>query len=460
MEAADGVVQDALEGVRANAVAWAAERVVAGVLPPGAEGWALLYGGELPAGGDVWFHTMLGYDLLVGYEMSANQLRFLSRHGAVFLDIGIDAVRFARRTLFRVRTNSRVISNALQHFHMSAQLLAADTGFLRAMLGGGDTGSAEDLLFVGQVEIDSSLIVNGRIQRIGPHLPRLAELAGQHRRMLVHPHPLATRNDDVTVVLEALPQSTFGEGQVYAALVDARTRTIATLSSSVANEAELLGKKAVRLLEPDGSSEALGLNVVFPYMRVDSGIAQVGFWNAVLGRGRQRWPIPSGHGPDEATLRSALGVFATTPSMIRPVPFVSVESAVSLADPTNADLCRLGWSGVEAAGRWTDGPVAMLAFDAAAASTGLVLSLVAFIGPVPRTLRIRLVLAVANTAVLEKEVLLDSEAAREVHLPYRAPPGRITLKLMLDAPCSPAELGISSDTRQLGVQLGELRLIG
>jgi hypothetical protein len=77
MEAADSVVQDALEGVRANAVAWAAERVVAGVLPPGAEGWALLYGGELPAGGDVWFRTMLGYDLLVGYEMSANQLRFL-----------------------------------------------------------------------------------------------------------------------------------------------------------------------------------------------------------------------------------------------------------------------------------------------------------------------------------------------------------------------------------------------
>ena len=403
---------------------------------------------------------MLGYDILVGYEMSANQLRFLSRHGAVFLDIGIDAIRFTRRILFRVRTNSRTICDALQRFHVPARLLVADTGFLRATLGDGTMGPAEDLLFVGQVDIDSSLIASGRIQRIGPHLPRLAELAGQHRQVVVHPHPLATRNDDIAAVLEALPQSTLGEGQVYAALVDARTRTIVTLSSSVANEAELLGKKAVRLLEPDGSSEALGLDVVFPYMRVDSEIAQVGFWNAVLGRGWRRRRIPSGHGPDEAALRSALGVFAATRSMVRPVPSVAVESAVSLADPANAELCRLGWSGVEAAGRWTDGPVAILAFDAAAASTGLVLTLLAFIGPVPRTLRIRLVLTLANTAVTEKEVLLDDEAAREVRLPCRAPPGRITLKLLLDAPCSPVELGISSDTRQLGVQLGLLRLTG
>lgn len=459
---AGGTVRNALESVAAEAIAWATERAEAGALPQGAAGWAMLYSGELLEGMDQWFRPMLGYDLLIGYELSANQLRFLSQQRAAFLDIGIDAVRFARRTLFRGRSNDHSVREALQRFHIPGQALAADAGFLCATRGSGSFGRPEDLLVVGQVDVDGSLIVGGRIQRIDPHLPRLAELAKQHRRVLIYPHPLALENQDVRTVLSTIPHSVLGEGQVYAALLDSRTRTVATLSSSVASEATLLGKEVVvRLIQPDGSSEALGLGVVSAYTRLDSTVAQACFWNAVFRRDNKRHWVPfSGYGPDEAALRSALGVFVATPAMVQPLRVMAANETLSLADPASAGLCRLGWSGVEAAGRWTDGPVAVIAFEAVEVGTGLVLSLHAFIGPEPRTLRLRLLLSSADGAAQEEEVQFTDEVPRKVYLAVPLPPGLVTLKLLVESPCSPGAQGISADQRQLGVQVETVQLTG
>jgi hypothetical protein len=451
---------------------WLAEQFAEDNLSPGTSGWCDLYSAVCQRERLISiFQPMLDFDLVVGYELPPNQIRFLSENDKPFIDIRIDALRFFDGALFSVRTNHPGLAVALSQFHASDDEFLAASGFLRAELARNrDDGvcNTTDLIFVGQVDVDTSLIANGRITRIGQFLPNLVSLMRSHDRMVLQPHPLARENADITELLSAFPQAILGRGSVYAAVCHRATRTVVTLSSSVATEARLLGKHSICLLNPDVSQDALGPKLCRGTFRIDQVLGSGSFWEAItkviqgqFGQGlipRRRMPRLS-----EKALRSALGIYQAAPLKPEPNCLISIGEIVPLIAPAAVAVhCLFGWSHAEPLGVWTLGPVSALSFDAEHTPSAVELSVCAFIGTTGRELNLEICISGADGATWPLLThLFSNEAQRTLIVPLPPAPQRrrYDLRFRIMAPASPLSLGLSEDTRELGIRLSWFRLI-
>lgn len=138
------------------------------------------------------------------------------------------------------------------------------------------------------------------------------------------------------------------------------------------------------------------------------------------------------------------------------------EYVVSLGKPINfaagADYAAqlfAGWSFREAAGVWSDAPVATLRFDLERPSEQplrLEAELSAFTvgrGGAPLAVAVE-----ANGQRIATWKVADTPAPYCATIPTAAMPGRtVSITFDMDNPKSPAELGISADTRRLGIML-------
>lgn len=438
----------------------------------GTEGWAALYGD--PALGDkigAMLAPLLKCDIIVGYEMSANQIRYLSKSGKRFVDIGVDPLRFSSRSLFRLRTNCPGIDARWQRFHIAPDQLADELGFLRAQMArlrGFRDAPATDLMFVGQVEVDASRIVGGQMATLQDGLQVLAALARSHARMSIYPHPLARSNHETAFLLQRFRHAAIGHGSVYAALCDPATRTVATLASSVAAEAELLGKVAVRLITPDASTEALGPAVVSRFIRVGEALASVALWEAIVDppkerRDRTREALAPTASSLAGAIRAELGIFAADAAALGADRRIALDAPATFATPdVHARYCAFGWSGAEPRGTWSDGRVALLSLRPEGPFAGVLLAFRPFIGPSGRTLRMEIRLCEPDRCDPPLwSGAFDAEDHQVIYVPVSgdATTRSLDLKLLFEEPCSPASLGISGDDRTLGIFLQSLCVV-
>jgi hypothetical protein len=142
------------------------------------------------------------------------------------------------------------------------------------------------------------------------------------------------------------------------------------------------------------------------------------------------------------------------------VPVTDFASAVGVPS-----YLRRGWSVIEAGlGVWTVGDTAELEFSVRPNSDALIFraKLRPFIGPQSPELRVRV--CVNHTEVAEWHFRLSTPTDqdwcwREATIaPGIVAVGYTRLTLHIDRPASPRELGLSDDTRLLGVMLREVSL--
>lgn len=472
VESAGATIRPAFDNANASIASWLAEQLAEGRLAPGTSGWCDLYSAmhqrkRLTR----CFRPMRDFDLIVGYELSPNQIHFLSENDKPLIDIRIDALRFSAGAFFSVRTNHPGLAVALSQFHVSDDEFLAEAGFLRAQLDRSRNDAictGTDLVFVGQIDVDTSLIADSCIARIERFLPDLVALMQTHDRMVLHLHPLARENTDVTELLSAFPQAVVGRGSVYAAVCHRATRTVVTLSSSVAEEARLLGKPAICLLRPDISQDALGPTLCRGTFRVDQVLSTRPFWNSIAKaiRGQvEPDPVPRTSMPrlsDEA-LRSALGIFGVDPLEPEPDCLVKAGEIVELTSPAKVALhCLFGWSYAESVGVWSIGPISALSFDVTQTPSAVELSLCAFIGAPGRDLSVEICISGADGASWPLTIEQFSDAAQRtliVPLPPTPARRRFDLRFRICTPASPRSLGFSEDPRELGICLTWFRLV-
>ncbi|MEJ1977340.1 MAG: hypothetical protein WDN49_15795 [Acetobacteraceae bacterium] len=101
------------------------------------------------------------FDLVVGYELTPNQMRFLAAAGTPFLDISIDPVRFAPDLFLKMRTNDDAVSRVLQAYDQPAETLLPHVAWLRSNTARAlpqDSPTTPCLLFAGQTDVDASLV--------------------------------------------------------------------------------------------------------------------------------------------------------------------------------------------------------------------------------------------------------------------------------------------------------------
>ncbi len=297
-------------------------------------------------------------DLIVGFELTPNIIRFLTTAGLRFVEITQDSIRFCPDLFFRVRTNDPAITTRLARWEVPDAAVRTEADRLRSKLPAAYDGPAATL-FVGQVDINSSLIADAALTRVDRFIPELEQTL-EGRRLLLKPHPMAPKSGDLLSLYEHFPNARFIAGNIYALLASPAIERVVTLSSSVAAEAPMFDKPVRQLITPD--IHTIPGAMASRFHRVDARATSIAFWGDLLDGMpsfmfldapppplRQRFSVSWGYGRE----------------MIAPVSRrIAENEVVSFArGGRGRDLCLFGWSDPEPWGVWSDGGVALLQFD-------------------------------------------------------------------------------------------------
>ncbi len=383
------------------------------------------------------------FDLVVGFELSPNQTRFLDAGGTPFLDVGIDPIRFAPDLFLRVRSSDAGFERTLAAHEITAEELVPHVALLRSNVARAlpaDAGERPATLFIGQTDVDTSLVHHGALARVEPLVDRIRALV-HGGPLLLKPHPHGGLHQDIRTLHDAFPDARIVNDNVYALLCSPLVRQVVTLSSGVAQEARLLGKPATCLITPDQVSRRgyrIGLEALHP-----------AFWQTLDGgRAPTRMARPPLAGELRRTLQESWG-FAAVPRMEdrRVSPG---RSASFCATGDGRRLLTSGWSAPEPAGTWSVGERATLLVDAGDEAVDLTLTCQAF---VPRGLGARTVEISTRPGRGTRRITFRSQRVRriELRLPASAEPVEIVIRI--PGPISPSSLGGSEDARRLGLRL-------
>jgi hypothetical protein len=221
----------------------------------------------------------------------------------------------------------------------------------------------------------------------------------------------------------------------------------------VAVEAAAFGKPAIRLIESD--AQTLPRSVVSRFYRVDARTGTVAFWANILDGA----DAPGTSEPPPMPLRRRFGVsWGYTPEMTEPVSYlIETDTIVRFSCGDNGPgFCLFGWSQAESWGVWSDGPVSLCRF-VPAAEVGPFVAGVVFGGFVPDTSSPLMLSVSVSTGTGRDSRTFQIEDDRLVALtvPFETRTAWDGAELMFRMPDrkSPLQLGLSGDSRVLGIGL-------
>jgi hypothetical protein len=296
-------------------------------------------------------------DMVLGWELSPNMVRALTRRGVPVIDMSLAPLRFAPDLFLRLRASRADWAASLAALAVPPQEIEAAAARVREAVAPARPAPGAALLFVGQTDLDASLIEDGRLAGIGRHLDRLGGMLGGGRVLLLKPHPHGERHDAVRMLHRVFPQARIVTDSIYTLLSDPAVAGVVTLSSSVAQEAPWFGRTAEALLLPDQAPERLPELSAFHTLAAR--VAEPDFWDRVLNGG------PGGPGGPALSLRRMFHLdWGWPPLPPRPVPVPPGDWAALAGGGAGAALLGFGWAGPGAAGVHAAAALATLRFRA------------------------------------------------------------------------------------------------
>ena len=393
------------------------------------------------------------FDLVIGYELTPNQMRCMSAAGISFVDISIDPVRFLPDLFLRMRTNDRRVLRVLERNTVPESTLATHVGQLRGRIGRGspnDGLKAPVLLFAGQTDVDASLVTQGRLASVDPFLGTIAELLRPGWQLLLKPHPYGRQHHSIWKLRSVFAESKVVNDNIYALLNQTSVQRLVTISSSAAVEAALLGRPATPLIVPDNASVSIGANIVSADHRIGpEGLSAV-FWHQITApagpaavptaplSGRLRQSVAQSWGHLESPRLARRQVKAGTP--------------ISFGRGGNGlELCTIGWSHPESTGLWSDGSRAQMLIDTDGVAMDLLLDCSGFVprghGPIAVDVK-----TVPGEEPLQHFAFTHRRKRRIIiHLPKVD--GPVEISFCFSGVTSPAAVGLSGDARLIGLKL-------
>jgi FtsZ-binding cell division protein ZapB len=349
-------------------------------------------------------------------------------------------------------------------------------------------------VFFGQTLGDSSVVANQRTVCALDYLPALREAAKRHASFILAPHPY----EKFSVAMQLLRE--LGKGTIvncnsYALLGHPNVESVITLSSSLGREAEFFGKKTTFLLgdplRPGGSLVPRDAKL----FTLGHTVLTELFWRDVLGLAA---PEHAGlispnlfHAPN--LFRSLFGGWAydqldpvlrrknaLDKTYIHPQPWKRIEyrqtglpeEQVIYYHPKQLKLdfrasgngflyTSAGFSMAEKFGTWTEGTCAELVVPAdlvKPGTTAISFRLQPFVNHEATQQRVKL--SVNHIPAGEFGLQAQGEYRVMFTLPASEPPTEYcSICFELPDACSPQALGLSSDSRLLGLRLIEAELV-
>lgn len=393
------------------------------------------------------------FALVIGFELSPNQIRAFCAEGIPFLDVSIDPIRFGPDIFFRMRTNDDALCRTLAAHEIGLQTLRPYASLLRSKVGRTlrqPAVTTPAVLFVGQTDVDASLISGARLVRAAGFTAELRQLLTQGQQLLLKPHPGGQAHLDILGLGAAFPDARLINDNIYALLSAPWIERVVTISSSVAQEAALFDKPAICLAQPDNNRDRIGVDLVSRDHRIGLDALHPDFWQVLAPPGGGA-DTPIFHPPAAGNLRQALGEtwgFTGAPGFLDRT--VAAGQALSFAGGGDGlRLCAFGWSHPEPTGIWSVGPLATLLIDTAGEALDITIACAAFLSGTlhPRSMTIQ------TRPAGEPGQTIVFFTPFSKHIRLRIPAMRGLTEIVLSFPASPAGRGGSQDRRPLGIKL-------
>jgi len=225
--------------------------------------------------------------LVVGYELSEQTRRLLTKINVKYIDIWLHPIRFLDDILFGFSSNDDSIFAALQQFEINAKLYELYATRLKIQSYKGykrvDFPVAENsALFIGQTLEDKAVCRKGKMLNLLDFKKRFEELGTKFSTIYYSRHPYVKSGDeDILAYLATQPFAKIVDWPAYQVLSHNNLKYVFSVSSSVVFEARAFGKKADFLFQPViNLSNQFGIR---NYISVYQEFISPHFWSQVLG---------------------------------------------------------------------------------------------------------------------------------------------------------------------------------
>ncbi len=302
--------------------------------------------------------------LVIGFELSPYQQALYSAADVPFISLSVHPARFAPDLLMRAETNHEHIAEVLRYYSLSERALRRFAGIIRAQRRRSKLPQliSGSILFCGQVEEDASLIDGAKMVGGKDFFDEIAGLADCSNHLYYKRHPYAEKDEELVDFAESLENSSLIDHEIYSLLSSDAIAAVAAISSGTLYEADLFGKKTIRLL--DNHFNYSKLEEMFT---LDGRVLDAPFWVDLLApffKVRQCDPGLVSHIPNP--IQSALVTnWRKQPGRYVLNEFAPLALGVAhafRADSTGKAALGSGWGVPESWGVWADGSHARLAF--------------------------------------------------------------------------------------------------
>ena len=263
--------------------------------PFSSSGWASLYldlDGEAEAVVSDAFSNEFSDCFIFGFELPPSHISLLEKNNISYIDLTIHPLRFLRNYVLGFRTNIKSIFDRAYSLMIPNELIEREVAISKARTQRifKNRPPLNSALFLGQIDIDASLICKGGIAGIDSVEAALQNLSLNHEKVFYKFHPHLKDQKPVQNVISKIKNCEQIEVNVYDALASTEFSIFASLSSGSLYEASLFGGNTKRYLAREDVFDISGLDEknIFDqkkYITTPNNILSQQFWDFVLSGG-------------------------------------------------------------------------------------------------------------------------------------------------------------------------------
>ncbi|WP_444900540.1 HAD family hydrolase [Microbulbifer sp. VAAC004] len=235
-----------------------------------------------------YLRSTLGGSLVIGYELSEQTRKVLSRAGINYIDIWLHPIRYMADILFGVSSGSKEVFEKIKKYQLDEEYLYQYATKYKISTYKGWKRVSDKLdvkpnsaLFVGQTLYDKAVSLNGKMLSILDFKDRLDEISSQYSEVLYSRHPyLKNGDEDVIKFIKSSRNIKLTNIPSYHLLAHPNIEKVATVSSSVACEAKYFEKETEFLYRP--IMDLYADYSVRSYITIFRSIVNPSFWADIL----------------------------------------------------------------------------------------------------------------------------------------------------------------------------------
>ncbi|WP_269586052.1 hypothetical protein [Roseibium sp. Sym1] len=219
--------------------------------PVSSQAWASFYESTLEPEFQSRLADYFKDSFVVGFELPPYLINLFNQENVTFVDLSIHPVRYLNDYVFGIRSNEQGLQQRAMKarvpddvFFDFARLCAARS----ARVFRNDRPSAGSALFLGQIEVDASLICNGGVYGLEELEASLIDLRRSYSKVYYKFHPHRKDRTSVEDVISKIGGCELIDANVYDLLSCRELSLVTGFSSSAIHEARYFGRSAERIL--------------------------------------------------------------------------------------------------------------------------------------------------------------------------------------------------------------------